>query len=498
MLIEKTMLGEKYMNLVSILKEIDYEIIQGKTDIEINKINYDSRKVKEFDIFVCIKGYATDGHKYIDKAIENGAKIVVIQDDVEIKENKITIIKCSDTRKVLALMASNYYENPSSKMKVIGITGTNGKTTTAFMIKDILEANNNKVGLIGTIANYIGNEKIHTERTTPESLELQELFSEMVNKGVEYCVMEVSSHSLELDRVYGVKFEVGIFTNLTRDHLDFHKTFENYYKAKFKLFERCGIRIINIDDNYGKQVSNDLNDLKAKNVYSFSVKEHSDFKAFDEEMGSRDIKFKLNLQKNEQFILNIPGEYNIYNALGAIITCYKLGIPKVAIKNGIEKVVVPGRCERVANEYNLPYEIIIDYAHTPDGLDNILKTAKAFTSGKLISLFGCGGDRDKVKRPQMGKISTDIADVTIITSDNPRSEKPMDIIKDIQVGLNEDKYIVIENRKEAIKKAINIANKGDVIVIAGKGHETYQILKNETIHFDEREVVKEILDVMNN
>ena len=486
------------MNLKTILNGIDYEVIKGEIDVEINKINYDSRKIKELDIFVCIKGYATDGHKYIDKAIENGAKVIVIQDDVEIKDNKTTIIKCRDTRKALALMGSNLYENPSSKMKVIGITGTNGKTTTAFMIKHILEANNKKVGLVGTIANYIGNEKIHTERTTPESLELQELFSEMINKGVEYCVMEVSSHSLELDRVYGVKFEIGIFTNLTRDHLDFHKTFENYYKAKFKLFDRSRIKIINIDDNYGKQVISDLNDLKEDNVYSFSVKENSDFKAFDEEMGSRDIKFKLNIGKNEQFILNIPGEYNIYNSLGAIAACFKLGIPVGAIKNGIEKVVVPGRCERVATDYNLPYEIIIDYAHTPDGLDNILKTAKAFTSGKLISLFGCGGDRDKVKRPQMGKISIDIADVTIITSDNPRSEEPMEIIRDIEASLNKDKYIVIENRKEAIKKAINIANKGDVIVIAGKGHETYQILKNETIHFDEREVVKEILDSINN
>jgi UDP-N-acetylmuramoyl-L-alanyl-D-glutamate--2,6-diaminopimelate ligase len=482
------------MNLKSILKGLDYEIIQGEIDCDINKINYDSRKITTSDIFICIKGYATDGHKYVDKAIENGAKVIVIQDDVKIKNNEITIIKSSDTRKALALMGANYYDNPSNKMKIIGVTGTNGKTTTAFMIKDILESDNKKVGLIGTIANYIGDEKIHTERTTPESLELQELFSEMADKGVEYCVMEVSSHSLELDRVYGVKFEVGIFTNLTRDHLDFHKTFENYYKAKFKLFERSRIKIVNIDDNYGKQVIADLSELKSENVISFSVKGNSTFKAVDEEMGSRNIKFKVSLQKEEVFILNIPGEYNIYNALGAIAACFKVGIKVESIKKGIEKAVVPGRCERVGVEYNLPYEIIIDYAHTPDGLENILKTAKAFTKGRLISIFGCGGDRDKVKRPQMGKISTDIADITIITSDNPRSEEPMDIIKDIQVGLEEKSYIVIENRKEAIKEAINIAKEDDVIVIAGKGHETYQILKNETIHFDEREVVKEILD----
>lgn len=486
------------MNLIKILSGIDYEIIQGEIDVEVNKINYDSRKVEKADIFVCIKGYSTDGHKYVDKAIENGCKVVIIQDNIEIKNDKITIIKCTNTRKALALMGSNYYENPSSKMKIIGITGTNGKTTTAFMIKDILEANNKKVGLIGTIANYIGNEKIEAERTTPESLELQELFHEMVNKGVEYCVMEVSSHSLELDRVYGVKFEIGIFTNLTRDHLDFHKTFENYYKAKFKLFDRSRIKIINVDDNYGRQVISDLNDLRADNVYSFSVKEDSNYKAFDEEMGNRDIKFKLNIKRIEEFTLSIPGEYNIYNALGAIISSFKLGIPVDSIKYGIERVVVPGRCERVAKEYNLPYEIIIDYAHTPDGLENILKTAKAFTKGKLISVFGCGGDRDKVKRPQMGKISTDIADMTIITSDNPRSEDPMSIIKDIEIGVNKDKYIVIENRREAIKKAINTANKNDVIVIAGKGHETYQVLQSETIHFDEREVVKEILNAVNN
>ena len=482
------------MNLKAVLNGINYTVIQGNDDLDFSKVNYDSRKVKESDIFVCIKGYQTDGHKYINKALENGAKVIVVQDDVEINNSGVSIIKTEDTRKALALMGANYYGNPSKKMKVIGVTGTNGKTTTAFMIKDILEASGKKVGLIGTIANYIGNEKLHTERTTPESLELQELFGEMIDKGVEYCVMEVSSHSLALDRVYGVNFDVGIFTNLTRDHLDFHKTFENYYKAKFKLFERCSIRIVNIDDNYGKRVIKDLKEQKSENVYSFSVKEDSDFKAFDEEMGNKDIKFKLNLEKTKQFILGIPGEYNIYNALGAIGACYKLGISIDHIIEGIEKVVVPGRCERVAREYHLPYDIIIDYAHTPDGLENILKTAKAFTEGRLISVFGCGGDRDKIKRPQMGKIGINISDIAIITSDNPRTEEPMDIINDIKDGIDKDNYIVIENRKEAIKKAIDIAKKGDVIVIAGKGHENYQILKNETIHFDEREVVKEILD----
>lgn len=482
------------MKLKNVLNGIDYEIVQGEINREFNSINYDSRKIKAGDIFIAIKGYQTDGHKYINKAIENGAEIVVVEEDIKIENSEITIIKSKNTRKALALMGANYYENPSNKMKIIGITGTNGKTTTAFMIKDILEASGKKVGLIGTIANYICGEKLHTERTTPESLELQELFKDMIDKGVEYCVMEVSSHSLALDRVYGINFEVGIFTNLTRDHLDFHKTFENYYKAKFKLFERSRIKIVNIDDNYGKKVLNDLNELEAENISTFSVNENSDFKAFDEEMGNKDIKFKVKLDKLEEFILGIPGEYNIYNALGAIGATYMLGISEDKIKEGIEKVVVPGRCERVGREYGLPYDIIIDYAHTPDGLENILKTAKAFTKGKLIAVFGCGGDRDKVKRPQMGKIGVDIADISIITSDNPRTEDPMAIINDIKEGINKDNYTIMENRKDAIKKSIDIAETGDVIVIAGKGHETYQILKNETIHFDEREVVNEILD----
>lgn len=484
------------MNLKNILKGLDYELLQGTKDKEINKINYDSRKVCDNDLFVCVKGYATDGHKYADKAVSSGAKVIVLQDHIEIENKDITIIKCSDTRKALAIMGANYYDNPSKKMKIIGITGTNGKTTTAFMIKDILENAGKKVGLIGTIANFICGEKIHTERTTPESLELQELFADMVSKGVEYCVMEVSSHSLALDRVYGIDFECGIFTNLTRDHLDFHKTFENYYEAKFKLFERSRIKLINADDTYGMQVLNDCKKINAKEVYSFSVKSDSDYKAYDEIMGSRNIEFKVNLDKKEEFILGIPGEYNIYNALGAIGVCHKLGISIESIKEGLENAVVPGRCERVGKEYNLPYEIIIDYAHTPDGLDNILKTAKAFTKGRLIAIFGCGGDRDKVKRPEMGKIGVDIADLAIITSDNPRSEEPMAIIEDIKAGLDKDNYIIIENRYDAIKKSIEMAEKGDVIVIAGKGHETYQILKDKTIHFDEREVVKEVLDSM--
>ncbi|MGL4773344.1 MAG: Mur ligase family protein, partial [Clostridium sp.] len=303
------------MKLTEVLKGLDYKVIKGTEELQVNKIAYDSRKVSENDIFVCIKGYATDGHKYIKSSIEKGAKVIVLQDEVNVEED-VTVIKIDDTRKALAIMGSNFYNKPSNKMKVIGVTGTNGKTTTAFMIKEILEEAGKKVGLIGTIANYICGKKLETERTTPESLELQALFNDMVNEGVEYCVMEVSSHSLDLDRVYGIEFEVGIFSNLTRDHLDFHKTFENYFNAKYKLFERSRINIINVDDNYGKEIVNRLGENKK--IITYSEKEESNYKPYNVKFGSREILFDLNLSREENFKISIPGAYNLYNGLSAI------------------------------------------------------------------------------------------------------------------------------------------------------------------------------------
>ena len=482
------------MILKELLKGFDYEVSQGNDSIEIKDVQYDSRNVNKNDLFVCIKGYATDGHKYARMAGEKGACAIVCEDSIDVVDENITIIKVKDSRKALAVIGSNFYGNPADKLKIIGVTGTNGKTTTTFMLKTILEKSGKKVGLVGTIANYIGNEKLHTERTTPESFELQKLFAQMVNKGCEYCVMEVSSHSLVLDRVYGIEFEAGIFTNITRDHLDFHKTFENYYAAKFKLFEHSKLAVVNVDDSYGKDVVKDLKKLGKNNIVTVSIKEESDFRAYNEKYESRHISFNLDIDdKCEDFIVGMPGEFNIYNSLGAIAAMHKLGISLDSIKKGIEEIVVAGRCEMVGRKYNLPFTIIVDYAHTPDGLDNILRTARGFTKNRLISVFGCGGDRDKVKRPQMGKIGTDISDIAIITSDNPRTEDPMSIIDDVVKGIDKDNYEVIENRKEAIKRAIEIAKDGDVIVIAGKGHEDYQILSTGKIHFDEREVVDEIL-----
>ncbi|MCH3964192.1 MAG: UDP-N-acetylmuramoyl-L-alanyl-D-glutamate--2,6-diaminopimelate ligase [Clostridium sp.] len=479
------------MKLKSILCDIDYKVVKGTDNVDIKQIQYDSRRVKNGDLFICIEGYKTDGHKYAGDACKNGASVVVCSKNIDNLPD-CTVVMVGDCRKVLAAAASNYYGNPAEKIKIIGVTGTNGKTTTTFMIKSILEEAGYKVGLVGTIANYIGSKKLHSDRTTPESLELQKLFGEMVDCGVDYCVMEVSSHSLYLNRVYGVEFSQAVFTNLTRDHLDFHKTFENYYRAKLILFENTLNSIINIDDKYGKRVYEDAGGSKV----TYGTDTCADIRAYNLDIHSRGAGFDVTYKgKKEHINLNIPGKYNVMNALGSIGACISEGIDMDTVRSGLEKMLaVPGRCEIVTHGYNLGYEVIVDYAHTPDGLENILKTAREFTGGRLIAVYGCGGDRDNTKRPIMGEIGTKLSDFAIITSDNPRSEDPMHIIDEVVDGIKGDNYIVIENRREAIKTAIDMAEKGDVIVIAGKGHEDYQILKDRTIHFDEREIVREIID----
>ena len=483
------------MILKDVLKGLDYIVLNGDINRKINRICYDNRKIEQEDVFVCIKGFKVDGHSFVEDAIKKGAKAIIVQEDVSTTSD-VSVIKVKNTRQALAVIASNFYDNPKDKLNIIGITGTNGKTTSAFIIKSILEKAGYKTGLMGTIANYIGNEKIDSVRTTPESLELHELFNEMVQKGVKYCVMEVSSHSLALDRVYGVKFICGIFTNLTRDHLDFHKTFENYYMAKAKLFERSNYSIINIDDSYGRNL---IEDIKKKNINTLiktiSIESEADFKACKINGDSLGSRFKMEAEGNIYNIeINIPGLYNVHNVLGCIACARNLNISMETIKEAVLDIVVPGRCEMVAKNKNLPYTIIVDYAHTPDGLENILNTIRGFVKGKIITVFGCGGDRDKVKRPQMGEIACKLSDIAIITSDNPRSEEPMAIIEDIKNGLAYNNYIVEENRAKAIEKAIDMAKQNDVILIAGKGHETYQILKDKTIHFDEREVIVDILN----
>lgn len=478
------------MKLLDLLKGVDYELLEGTVEKEVNHIQYDSRKVNEGDLFVCLTGFEVDGHDYANKAIEAGAKVVLCEKKIDIKSEGVTVLLVNEGRKALATMSANYYGHPTKSLKLIGVTGTNGKTTTVYLLKSMLEKAGKKVGLVGTIANYIGENKLKSERTTPESLELQKLFKDMVDANCEYCVMEVSSHSLQLDRVYGCEFEVGIFTNLTRDHLDFHKSFDNYYNAKFKLFERSKASVINVDDDYGYRVLKDVEKLENKEIKTYSINNNSDFKASDLMLKEGDIHFKIN---GEEFNSVLPGEYNIYNALGAVGAMSILGISNESIRKGLLDVVVPGRCERIGYKYDIPYDIIIDFAHTPDGLKNILETLKGFTKNRLIAVYGCGGDRDKVKRAELGRIGTELADLAIITSDNPREEDPMAIIKEIVAGITKSNYLAIENRVEAIKLALGMAEEGDVVVLAGKGHENYQITNEGVIHFDEREVVDEIL-----
>ena len=478
------------MKVKDLLKDIDYKILQGEDNINIEGLNYNSKEIKAGDVFFCIKGLKSDGHKYAESAIKNGAKAIVCEENISNKDNEVVIIKVEDTRKALAIASSNYYDNPSKKMKIIGITGTNGKTTTAFMMKNVLEKAGFKVGLIGTVANYIGDKKLKAERTTPESLELHKLFNDMVEAGVDYCVMEVSSHSLYLHRVYGINFSDSIFTNLTQDHLDFHKTMENYFEAKCILFNNAINKVINIDDDYGRRITSLF---EGWNTYS--INEESNLKAFDIVNTSKGISFDILLDgKTENIKLMIPGIHNVYNSLSVIMVALLNNIDLNSIKEGLKAARVPGRCELIEHNDKLDFDIIIDYAHTPDALEKILKSAREFTKGRLLCVFGCGGDRDVTKRPIMGETASNLSDLIFVTSDNPRTEDPIKIIDDILKGISKSNYVVEENRREAIFKAIKEGKRDDVIVIAGKGHEDYQILKDNVADFDERQVIKELLE----
>ncbi|SKA83406.1 UDP-N-acetylmuramoylalanyl-D-glutamate--2,6-diaminopimelate ligase [Caloramator quimbayensis] len=478
------------MKISEIVKNIDYMSIIGE-DREIESLSYNTSSVKPNSMFFCIEGVKTDGHIFAQKAIDSGASAIVVSKDIDINGNA-SIIKVKDTREAMALMSSNFYGKPSQDINIIGITGTNGKTTSTFMIKSILDAYNKKTALLGTIYNIIGDKKEEAKRTTPESMDLQKMFFDMKKEGIEYCIMEVSSHSLELKRVFDVKFKAGIFTNLTQDHLDFHGTMENYFNAKMKLFECCDIPVINVDDKYGKRAVDKLN----RKIITFGIENDADVKGQDVIISEKGTNFKLKYKDESVSIgLHLPGKFNVYNALGAAAACLEMGIPLSAVKKGLENLEsVPGRSEKIISKRG--FTVVIDYAHTPDGIENILKTAREYTKGRLTTLFGCGGDRDKTKRPLMGKAAGELSDFCIVTSDNPRTEDPKSIIEDILPGIDKTgcAYVIIEDRKEAIKYALDNAKAGDVIVIAGKGHESYQILKEKTIHFDEREIVNELLN----
>lgn len=486
------------MELLKVLKNIEILSINGQIDIDIDDISYDSRKIKKNAMFLCIRGNTVDGHDYIEEAIKNGATAIVIDKKVEYKKD-ITYIKVKNVREIMSIIAKNFFKNPCQKISLIGVTGTNGKTSTVSFIKQILEYDC-KVGNIGTIEIYDGKDVIKSKNTTPESLDIQKNLNQMIKNNCKYCAMEVSSHALVLKRIDNIDYEVSIFTNLTQDHLDFHKTFENYKNAKEKLFYKTkSINIFNIDDKVGEEFFN--NSLKRNiKTYTYGIKKDAYFKAENIKLLNYKTEYDLIINNKEKYKISTPilGYFNVYNTLAAISVSILLGVePKEAINRTKNLKCVSGRLDKVQNNKNI--NIIVDYAHTPDALLNVLKSAKSFTKGKIILVFGCGGDRDKSKRSIMGKIAQQNADIIIITSDNPRFEKEIDIIQDILLGINKNlkNYLVLENRKDAIKKAIELYQSEDLIIIAGKGHENYQIKGYKKYFFDDKLTAKELLDKMN-
>ncbi len=485
------------MKIKDLLKNIDYNIIQGSDQEDIKNISWDSRNVGKDALFICVKGANVDRHDYALTAIEEGAIALIIEKEIGSIPKNIALIKVKDSKAVMATLASEFYEEPSKKFNLIGITGTNGKTSTSYFISEVLENLGRTVGLIGTIENKLGGKKLQTEKknpTTPDSIELQSSFNEMVKNKVTDVVMEVTSIGLEEHRVDKSNFNIGVFTNLTQDHLDYHGTMENYRDAKLKLFNLCQKGLINIDDTYGK----DFVKGASCEVFTYGINNDADYKAKDIHYSLKGVDFTLLHQGKEYRVsLKIPGRFTVYNALAAIGSCHLSGFPLEKIIQGVEAIhTVRGRFESVPNDKG--YLVVVDYAHTPDGLENILSSVKELTEKRVISVFGCGGDRDRTKRPIMGEISGRLADYTIITSDNPRTEDPDSILRDVEEGIKatNSSYSLEVDRRKAIHNALDMAVEGDIIVIAGKGHETYQIFKDKTIHFDDVEVVKEYLELI--
>ncbi|MBQ7128675.1 MAG: UDP-N-acetylmuramoyl-L-alanyl-D-glutamate--2,6-diaminopimelate ligase [Clostridia bacterium] len=460
-------------------------------DFEVASILCDSRKVVKNSVFFCITGSVTDGHNFAESAYDNGASAIFCEKDLGLS-NQIIV---DDTKAVYSLLCANYFGNPAKKLKLIGITGTSGKTSVTYMTKSLLEKQGKKVGLIGTIQNIIGDSVLPAKNTTPDAYELHSLFELMVKNGCEYVVMEVSSHALDQKRVYNLDFECAVFTNLTQDHLDYHMTMENYLQAKLKLFKMAKTAIVNLDDDYSDKV------LEACEcpVITFSTESNeADYTAKEIKFLPNGVNYELVTNCNIGRVkISTPGIFSVYNSMAAGIVGISIGIPFNEVIAGLCEVsVVKGRVELVPCDKG--FTPVIDYAHTPDELENVCNMLNKIKKGRLVTVFGCGGDRDKTKRPIMGEIAARLSDFAVVTSDNPRSEDPNLIIEDILVGMKGIKtpYKVIENRAQAIEYALKNARKDDIILLAGKGHETYQILAEGTIHFDEREVIADCLAKM--
>ena len=472
------------MKLQELLKNVAVLESTAAGNTEIREVRYDSRAVQPADLFVAIRGYGTDGHKYIAKALEQGAAAVVCE---EAPEGAPAVV-VENSRRALAEIAANRFDHPADSMVMLGVTGTNGKTTTTYLVKHMLEDAGYKVGLIGTNQNLIGDEVVETERTTPESYELHALFARMRDAGCTHVIMEVSSHSLVLDRVHDIRFAVGAFTNLTQDHLDFHKTMEEYRKAKAILFTISDKGVINLDDPAAKAM---LADAQCPCMTFSCEKDAADVRARNIKLHADGVEFVATTKGELARVkLPIPGHFSVENALTALGIVLQLGLPLAdAAKSLATATGVKGRVEVVPTDTD--YTVLIDYAHSPDGVENVLRAVRGFAKGRVVALFGCGGDRDRTKRPKMGKIAAELADFCIVTSDNPRTEDPKAIIDDILEGMKDSKtpMQVIVDRPEAIHWALAHAKKDDIIVLMGKGHETYQEVNHVKHHMDEREIV---------
>jgi UDP-N-acetylmuramoyl-L-alanyl-D-glutamate--2,6-diaminopimelate ligase len=484
------------MKLSELIPKISTQRVLGTLDIEIKGLSQDSRQVEAGALFFCVKGSRDDGHRFLKQAAEKGAVAAIVQ-DLPIDTYHLTIIQVPEVYGALKEIAGAFYGYPDQKLQLIGVVGTNGKTTTTYLVKSILEAAGHKVGLIGTITNLIGQQSLASHNTTPGFLELQQMFATMVRVGIEYVIMEVSSHSIAQGRVAGLIFRYGIFTNITQDHLDYHRTFEEYLRIKSKFFidlPATSWAIINNDDNHAETII----DKTAAKVITYGIEHPSDVQAQEIEVTVTGSKYTAATPTGVTSIrLPIIGLCNIYNSLGALAVGLAIGIDLATIRRGLESVSgVPGRFQPIPEAKE--FDVFIDYAHTPDGLENALKTGRKLASKRLIVVFGCGGDRDRTKRPIMGAIAARMADFTILTSDNPRSEDPDQIIKEIELGFTKAnpsaKYLIEVDRATAIKKVINLAEAGDQIWIVGKGHEDYQELADRKIHFDDREVARAALE----